>query len=224
MPNKEEKNSERDGFFNFLRKRDVERSETGEFNFGAGVTWWTTWRCSFGRRRVIWERRASRTMWRGWKKRSEVRSLTRFEKFICERANLVAYLILSFILSQCRDSILEVMWWNLGVLVTARAAELRTSWGRFVCVAGRLSRRDLQLSILEWMRNSNSAGSSLIYSLRIGLRSWILWRQDSETAKIYCANDKFLTKITTRLQAESTGESMIFLGKLKVGLLSLESC
>jgi len=34
--------------FNFLRKREVERSDTGEFKIG-GVTWWTTWRRWNGR-------------------------------------------------------------------------------------------------------------------------------------------------------------------------------
>jgi len=34
---KEEKNSERD-YINFLRKREVDRSETGDFNIGEGVT------------------------------------------------------------------------------------------------------------------------------------------------------------------------------------------
>jgi len=32
--------------FNFLRKRQVERSDTGEFNIGQGVTWWSTWKIS----------------------------------------------------------------------------------------------------------------------------------------------------------------------------------
>jgi len=35
--------------FYLLRKRDVERSETSEFNVGEGVTWWATWRRSNGR-------------------------------------------------------------------------------------------------------------------------------------------------------------------------------
>jgi len=30
--------------FNLLRKREVERSDTGEFEIGEGMTWWTTWR------------------------------------------------------------------------------------------------------------------------------------------------------------------------------------
>jgi len=123
------------------------------------------------------KRRPSRTMWREWKKRAEVRRLTSFEKFTCVRENLVLDLILSFILSQRRDYRIGVMWWNLGVLVTARAAEFRTSWRRLVWVAGTLSRRELHYSILEWMidwcftarqhknRSSNSAGSNLINSI-----------------------------------------------------------
>jgi len=93
----------------------------------------------------------STTMCREWKKRAKVRRLTSFKKFICvrerererERENLV-FDSLYFILSQWRDLRIRVMWWNLGVLVTARAAELRTRLRRFVCVAGRLSRRELQ--------------------------------------------------------------------------------
>jgi len=48
-------------------------------------------------------------------------------------------------------------------------------------------------------------------------------KHELETAEICCANDRFLSKITLRLWAESTGVNMIMLGKLMVELLSLES-
>jgi len=50
------------------------------------------------------------------------------------------YLTISFILSQGREFRNELMWWNLGNLMTARAAEVRLSWRR-------LNRRDLKYSI-----------------------------------------------------------------------------
>jgi len=73
-------------------------------------------------------------------------------------------------------------------------------------------------------RSNNGAGSSLINSLRISLRSRILWTHDLETAKICCANDIFLSQMTLRLRAESASEKMTLLGRWMVGLLSLESC
>jgi len=57
--------------------------------------------------------------------------------------------------------------------------------------------------------------------LRIRLWSRILWKHDLEIAEICCANDRFLSKMTPRLHAESTG--MTLLGRWMVGLLSLES-
>jgi len=36
--------------------------------------------------------------------------------------------------------------------------------------------------------------------------------------------DRFLSKMTPRLRAESSGESMTLLGRWMVGLLNLESC
>jgi len=43
-------------------------------------------------------------------KKAEVRRLTSFERFICEREReITLYLILSFILSQSRDLRIEVM-------------------------------------------------------------------------------------------------------------------
>jgi len=74
-----------------------------------------------------WSRRSSTMIWREGKKRAEIRRLTSFDRFICEKERTL-YLILLFIWSQWRDLRTGVMWWNLGVLVTARAAELRTSW------------------------------------------------------------------------------------------------
>jgi len=44
-----------------------------------------------------------------------------------------------------KDFRIGVKWWNLGVLVTARAAEFRTSWRPFVCLPGRLSTKGLGL-------------------------------------------------------------------------------
>jgi len=138
---KEEKNSERDNF-NFLRKREVERSQTGEFNVGEGVTWWATWRrwrlfnknrskmierfvCNFkmrGKWRAIKSDkrgRPSRTMWRKWKKRAEVKWLTSFERFICKRDQIVLnYLI--YLEPEEKFHWEYAMWWNIGVLVTAR--------------------------------------------------------------------------------------------------------
>jgi len=38
-----------------------------------------------------------------------------------------------------------------------------------------------------------------------------LWKHDLATAEIYCANDRFLSKMTPRLRPESTGKSMILL-------------
>jgi len=49
--------------------------------------------------------------------------------------------------------------------------------------------------------------------LRIRLRSRILRKHDLEIEEICCANDIFLSKMTPRLRAESTGESVILLGK-----------
>jgi len=62
--------------------------------------------------------------------------------------------------------------------------------------------------------------------LRIRLRSRILRKHDLEIEEIFCANDRFLSKMTPRLRAESTGESMTMTlsGRWMVGLLSLESC
>jgi len=58
------------------------------------------------------------------------------------------------------------MWRNLGVLVKAQAAELKTSWRRFVCVAGILSRRELHIvNFTMNERSSNGAGNSLINSI-----------------------------------------------------------
>jgi len=64
-----------------------------------------------------------------------------WEIYIWERT---LYFTLSFILNQWKDFRIWAMWWNLWVLVTARAAEFMTSWERLVCVADRLSRRELQ--------------------------------------------------------------------------------
>jgi len=60
--------------------------------------------------------------------------------------------------------------------------------------------------------------------LQIRLSSRILCKHDLEIAEICCANDRFLSKMTPRLRAESTGESMTLLGRLMVGLLSFECC
>jgi len=57
--------------------------------------------------------------------------------------------------------------------------------------------------------------------LRIRLRSRILRKHDSEIEEICCANDRFLSKMTPRLQTESTGESMTLLGGWVVGLLDI---
>jgi len=67
---------------------------------------------------------------------------------------------------------------------------------------------------------------SIVWSivLRIRLRSLILWKHDLEIEEICCANDRFVTKLTPKLRAESTGESMTMKGRWMVGLLSLESC
>jgi len=59
--------------------------------------------------------------------------------------------------------------------------------------------------------------------LRIRLRSRILRKHDLEIEEICCANDRFLSKKTPRLRAESTCESMTFLGRWIVVLLSLLS-
>jgi len=64
-------------------------------------------------------------------------------------------------------------------------------------------------------RSSNGARSSLINSivLRIRHRSRILRKHDLEIEEISFASDGFLSKMTPRLQTESTGESMTLLGK-----------
>jgi len=54
--------------------------------------------------------------------------------------------------------------------------------------------------------------------------SRIFRKYDLEIEEIYCANERFLSKMTARLRAESTRESMTMLGRWMVGLLSLESC
>jgi len=72
-------------------------------------------------------------------------------------------------------------------------------------------------------RSSNGAGSSLINSI-LRLRSRILWKYDLEIEEICCANCRFVSKMTPRSGAESTGESMTLLGRWMVALLSLESC
>jgi len=48
--------------------------------------------------------------------------------------------------------------------------------------------------------------------LLIRLMSQILWKHDLEIEEICCTTDRFLLKMRTRLQAESTGESMTWLG------------
>jgi hypothetical protein len=71
------------------------------------------------------------------------------------------------------------MWWNLGVLVTAHAAELRSSWRRSSWFAGRLRNKELQESSLEWTRAV--AILHAVVWLRIGwtcLRSLIWEKQD----------------------------------------------
>ena len=50
-----------------------------------------------------------------------------------------SYLILSFILSQCRDLRMGVMWEDFRVLVTARAREFWIFWSLFIWDCGRLS-------------------------------------------------------------------------------------
>jgi len=115
----------------------------------------------------------------------------------------------------------RVLWWNFRVLVTARAAELRTSWKRFAC---RFSKGELQWPILEWIRKVGMV-QAVVWSiiLRIRLRSRLLRKRDLEIAEIFCANDGFLSKMTPRLWADSTGESMTLLGRWMVGS-NLESC
>jgi len=92
-------------------------------------------------------------------------------------------------------------------------------------VAGILSKRDLQYSILEWMREVETV-QTVVWSIviRIRIRTRISLRQDLETAKICWTNDRFSSKITPRLRAESTGENMTLLGKWMVGVLSVYSC
>ena len=92
------------------------------------------------------------------------------------------YWILSFILSQWRDLSMGVIWWNLGVLVTARATELRKSWRRFVWAAGRLSRRELQQSSLEWAREVAIVAYKLWYD-RWHWGYWMWYRHDLERQK-----------------------------------------
>jgi len=60
--------------------------------------------------------------------------------------------------------------------------------------------------------------------LRVRLRSRILRKHDLEIEEICWTNDRFLSKMTPILRAESTGESMTLLGRWMVGLLSWESC
>jgi len=60
--------------------------------------------------------------------------------------------------------------------------------------------------------------------LRIRFTSRILWKHNLEVEEICCTNDRFLSKMTPRLRAESKGEIMTLLGRWMVGLLSLESC
>jgi len=59
------------------------------------------------------------------------------------------------------------------------------------------------------VRSSNGAGSSLI----ITNTSRLLRKHDLEIEEICSANDRFLSKMTPRLRAESTGESMTLLGR-----------
>jgi len=62
--------------------------------------------------------------------------------------------------------------------------------------------------------------------LRIRHRSRILWKHDLQRAEIgLCwAIDRFLSKITPWLQANSTGKRITLLGRWMVGLYSSESC
>jgi len=73
-------------------------------------------------------------------------------------------------------------------------------------------------------RSSNGAGSSLINSRNTRYRSRMLWKHDWEIEEICWANDRFSSKMSPRLRAESTSEGMTLLGRWMVGLLSLESC
>jgi len=175
--------------FNLLRKSEVERSETNEFDI---VKEWCGEQrnvdqmgdCSQNRCRKIWrsvcnlrrgvrEGRPSNKRKRPnreWKNRAEVKLLSRsgFERFICERKRTL-YLFLIY-LDPVGEFRIKEMWWNTGVLLTARAAEFMTSWDdQFeTWVADWLSRRELQVN---FRLNDNSAGSSLINSLRTRLRS-----------------------------------------------------
>jgi len=63
---------------------------------------------------------------------------------------------------------------------------------------------------------------SILILIRLRLR--ILCKHDLKTVEVCCANDRFISNMTPRLRAESTGASMTLLGRWMVGLLSLESC
>jgi len=146
--------------------------------------------------------RPSTTMWRERKQRAEViRRLTSFERFVCERKNLVVdSLIYLEPVERFKNRSNVMKFRSFG-----DSTRVRTSWRRFVCVAGKLSRREL---ILEWIREVAMV-QAVVWSivLRIRRRSRILRKHDLEIEEICCANDRFLSKMMPRLRAETTGES-----------------
>jgi len=133
--------------------------------------------------------RPSTTMGREWKKRVEVRRLTSFERFICERVNFVFdSLIYLEPVERFKNRSNVMKFRSFG---DSTNAELRTSWRRFVCVAGRLSRKELRWSILEWMREVAMV-QAVVWSIVLGkpLRSRISRKHDLEIEEICCANQQ----------------------------------
>ena len=61
-------------------------------------------------------------------------------------------------------------------------------------------------------------------ALRKRLRSRMWYRHDLDTADIWSEKVRVLSKMTTRLQAESTGERMTSIGTWIVGWFSFSSC
>jgi len=111
-----------------------------------------------------------------------------------------------------------LMWANLRVLVTARAEEFRVSWRRPSGDWGRLSKRELQKSSLDWLREV--AMVRAVEKSRVLLilqRSRIDRKQDLETEEIWSVIEKIEYKISPSLRADLAGVIAIFEGIRRKG-------
>ena len=138
------------------------RSSEGRRFHRAGAVWqkdlFVTWRWEGfeGRFRVTREEERVEREW--FRLTSEWRYAGRLELRVLYVRESTLCWILSFILSQWRYLSIGVIWWNLQVLLTAQAAELRTNWRLFVWVDERLSRGEVQQSNLEWTNRRGRCG------------------------------------------------------------------